>query len=189
MEHSIPITNGRDSMKMKYTLDRKDFVELQLFNATKSVSIQKKKRRETIYLTLGALLAAAYFLVQDHMAMTIWFLLVAVVTVSFYPKYFKRKYKKHYEKYIDEHYAKRFGEKVELALTNEAIWSRNQIGEGTLYLSEIDRVNETQHHFFLHTSAGPSMIIPKRELDTLDQFRAAVAKVNIPVIDDKNWSW
>ena len=183
------MTNGRDSMKIKYTLDRQDFVQLQLFNATKSVSIQKKKRRETIYLTLGALLAAAYFFIQDHMAVTIWFLLVAVVTVFFYPKYFKRKYRKHYEKYIDEHYAKRFGEKVELALTNDAIWSKNHIGEGTIYLSEIDRVNETQHHFFLHTSAGPSIIIPKRELDTLDQFRAAFAKVNIPVIDDKNWSW
>ena len=176
-------------MTIKYTLDRQDFVQLQLFNATKSVSIQKKKRRETIYLILGALLAAAYFFIQGNMAMTIWFLLLAVVTIIFYPKYFKRKYRKHYEKYIDEHYAKRFGEKVELTLTNDAIWSKNQIGEGTIQLSEIDRADETQHHFFLHTSAGPSIIIPKRELDTLDQFRAAFAKVNIPVMDDKNWSW
>ena len=125
-------------MRIEYSLEEQDFLVFQLFTASKSDRINKKKRNGWILLTVGALLITVYFYLSRINSMAIYFGIVVIVTGLFYPKYFRWRYKKHYHTYIIENYSKRFGELATLEFNPDSIFSRDKTGEGKLNLSEIE---------------------------------------------------
>lgn len=161
-------------MKLEYKIEEQDFLDFHLFTASKSYRINKKKRNGWVLLTVGAIVVAFYFYLNQNNAMTIYFGLVAIATGFFYPKYFKWRYKKHYKAYIAENYSKRFGQVETLEISNELIFSKGKIGEGKIKLSEIEKIEETNSHFFLKVSTGLSLLIPKRGLKDAESLRREI---------------
>ena len=89
-------------MTLEIKINEQDFLDFQLFTASKSDRINKKKRNGWILLTLGSTVVALFFYLNQNIAMTIYFGLVAIACGLFYPRYFKWRYKKHYKTYIRE---------------------------------------------------------------------------------------
>lgn len=176
-------------MTLEYKIDEQDFLDFQLFTASKSDRINKKKRNGWILLTIGSIVVALYFYLNENVAMTIYFGLVAIACGLFYPKYFKWKYKKHYKTYIKENYSKRFGQIEALEINNDYIFSKDKTGEGKINISEIERVDETDNHFFLKISTGLSLIIPKKELENVDELRENFKEIGLTVNNETNWTW
>lgn len=176
-------------MIIKYKIHEQDFLDFQLFTASKSDRINKKKKNDWILLTFGSIAIAFYFYLSENIAMTIYCGIVALVCGFFYPKYFKWRYKKHYKAYIKENYSKRFGQDETLEIFNDCISSKDKIGEGKINLSEIERVNETNNHFFLKISTGLSILIPKRELDSVEKLREKFKDIGLSINDEKSWTW
>lgn len=176
-------------MILKYKIEEKDFLDFQLFTASKSERINKKKRNGWILLTIGSLAAASYFYANQNTAMTIYFAFVAIIFGLFYPRYFKWRYYKHYKTYIKENYSKRFGQIETLEINDDSISSKDKTGEGKINLSEIEKVDETDKHFFLKISTGLSLIIPKKELNNTDEVRTKFKVLGLPVNDETNWKW
>lgn len=176
-------------MTLEYKIDEQDFLDFQLFTASKSDRINKKKRNGWILLTIGSIVVALYFYLNENVAMTIYFGLVAIACGLFYPKYFKWKYKKHYKPYIKENYSKRFGQIEALEINNDYIFSKDKTGEGKINISEIERVDETDNHFFLKISTGLSLIIPKKELENVDELRENFKEIRLTVNNETNWTW
>ena len=176
-------------MTLEYKIDEQDFLDFQLFTASKSDRINKKKRNGWILLTVGSIAVALSFYLKENIAMTIYFGLVALACGFFYPKYFKWRYKKHYKTYIKENYSKRFGQVETLEISNDWIFSKDKTGEGKINLSEIDRIDETDNHFFLKISTGLSLLIPKTELRSVDGLRDKFKEIGLTVNDETNWSW
>ena len=121
--------------------------------------------------------------------MTIYFGLSALAFGLFYPKYFKWRYKIHYKTFIKENYSKRFGQKEFLEINSDHIYSKDKTGEGKINLSEIERVDETCNHFFLKISTGMSLVIPKKELESIDKLRQKFMEIGLTVNDKTNWKW
>jgi hypothetical protein len=176
-------------MTLEYKINEQDFLDFQLFTASKSDRINKKKRNGWILLTLGSIVIAFYFFLSENIAMTIYFGLVAIVCGLFYPKYFKWRYKKHYKTYIQENYSKRFGQIEYLEINSDYIFSKDKTGEGKINLSEIERVDETDNHFFLKISTGMSLLIPKSELGNIDKLREKFKEIGLIINDETKWSW
>jgi hypothetical protein len=176
-------------MTLEYKIDEQDFLDFQLFTASKSDRINKKKRNGWILLTIGSIVVALYFYLNENVAMTIYFGLVAIACGLFYPKYFKWKYKKHYKTYIKENYSKRYGQIEALEINNDYIFSKDKTGEGKINISEIERVDETDNHFFLKISTGLSLIIPKKELENVDELRENFKEIRLTVNNETNWTW
>ena len=113
-------------MKLDYKIDEQDFLDFQLFTASKSDRINKKKRNGWILLTAGSIVIALYFYLNGNSTMTIYFGLVALACGLFYPKYFKWRYKNHYKTYIKENYSKRFGQIESLEISSDYIFSKDK---------------------------------------------------------------
>lgn len=176
-------------MRIEYKIHEQDFLEFQLFAASKSDRINKKKRDSWILLTLGSIVAAFYFYLNQNNPMAIYFGLVAIACGLFYPKYFRWRYKKHFQTYIRENYSKRFGESEIIEITTDSIFSKDKTGETKINLSEIEKVDETNNHFFLKISTGHSLIIPKNELSETDALRKKFKDLGLPVNNETNWKW
>ena len=176
-------------MTLEYKISQQDFLDFQLFTASKSERINKKKRNGWILLTLGSILIALYFYLNQNNAMAIYFALIAIACGLFYPKYFKWRYKKHYKTYIEENYSKRFDQVEILQINDDSILSKDRTGEGKMNLSEIEKIDETGNHFFLKLSTGFSLIIPKKGLDHPDELRKRFRGLGLTLNDETNWKW
>ena len=176
-------------MILEYKLKEQDFLEFQLFTASKSERINKKKRKGWIMLTLSSIVVACFFFLNENMTMTIYFGVVAIATVLFYPTYFKWRYKKHYKGYIRENYSKRFGELQTLEINEHSLISKDKISEGKINLKEIEQIDETANHFFLKISTGMTLLIPKEEISGLDRLRGQFKELGFTINDEVNWKW
>jgi len=176
-------------MKIEYKIEENDFLDFQLFAASKSERIMKKKKTGWIFLTAGSLTGSIYFYLQQNIAMTVYFAVITIICGLFYPKYFNWRYKKHYKNYIKDNYQKRFGQIENIEITEEYIYSKDKTGEGKIKLTEIDEVSETQNHFLLKVSTGMSLIIPKREIKNIDLLKIKFNEIGLNVIDELSWKW
>lgn len=176
-------------MTLEYEINERDFLDFQLFTASKSDRISKKKRNGWIILTLGTIAASLYFYWDENIALSVYCVFVAITSGLFYPKYFNWRYKRHYKTYIQENYSKRFGQVEALEITNDRILSKDKTGEGKINLSEVERIDETKNHFFLKVSTGLSLVIPKKELETANKLRQKFKDIGLTVNDETNWTW
>jgi hypothetical protein len=165
-------------MEIKYKIEESDFLDFQLFKASKSERIRKKKKNGWIFLTVASCTLAIYFYMQDDLNLTIYFGLITIICGFFYPRYFRWRYKKHFKSYIKENYQKQFGEIAIMEITEEYI-----------YLKEIDEINETKKHFLLEVSTGMSLIVPKREINNIDLLRNELTEFGLKINDELNWEW
>ncbi len=176
-------------MKLEYVIEENDFLDFQLFTASKSKRINKKKKNGWLLLTISAIVMGIYFYMNQNMLMTIYFGIVSLTCGLFYPKYFKWRYKKHYKAYINENYSKRFGLIEIIEINDNYILSKDKIGEGKIKLSEIETINETGNHFFLKVSTGMSLIIPKDRINNPNKVRSEFEKLGLKINNELNWKW
>lgn len=175
-------------MKYEYKIEEQDFIDFQLYTASKSESIQRKKRNGWIGLTLGAAIFGILCFMLDATSTSIYFAVVAVLTLLFYPQYFMWRHKRHYENHIKKNHQNRFGETVSIEIHPDHIFTKDRTGEGKVYLSAIDQINETPKHLFASISSGMTLIFPKENIDSeqlKEEFRAA----KIPIHEELDWKW
>lgn len=176
-------------MLLEYKIEEQDFLDFQLFTASKSKRINKKKRNSWILLTIILLTFAFYFYLNQNYVLAVYFGIIAIACALFYPKYFKWRYKNHYKSYIRENYSKRFGETVIIDIKDGFIYSKDNTGEGKINLTSIERVDETDKHFFLKMNTGISLIIPKNNIQKPGELKIKFQESGLPVHDNKNWHW
>ena len=76
-----------------------------------------------------------------------------------------------------------------LEINNDSIYSKDKTGEGKINISEIEKVDETNKHFFLKISTGLSLIIPKDRLNKPDDLRTKFQSLGLIVNNMINWEW
>jgi len=180
-------------MKLQYSLEKNDYVTFQLFTASKSNRIIKKRRNNKILppLIYIALAVVSYYL--EDIGLSVAFIIIGLLWFLFYPAYERKKYLRHYEKNIEENYKNRFGKLETLEFNEDYILSKDYSGEGKIILSEVEELNEIKEYFFLKFNSGVSLIIPKYKIDNLEQVSnyliGLVSGLKKKHKVDLNWKW
>jgi hypothetical protein len=168
-------------MILEFELNERDFLAFQLFTASQSKRINRKKVNGWILITLFFIALAAFFYYEQTNFLALYFGIAAIITGLLYPKYFVWRYKKHYKTYIKENYSYRFGEKVYVEITNLAIYCKDKTGESTINISAVETVDETENHFFVKIKSGGSLIIPKYAIQDLQEVCALFESLGFSV--------
>ncbi len=177
-------------MKLEYKIEEEDYLAFQLYTASQSPKIQKKKTNSHILITSAlALLGLAMISLSADKTFGFLYLIMAFAFGFYYPKYFKWRYKKHYLSHIRESYKQRIGLVVTLEFLEDSIVAKDKTGESKLSLSEIEVVKETSQHFFLLFSTGVSVIIPKLDEEESEALKVRFEEAGIQVEDHLNWKW
>lgn len=175
-------------MKLEYTLKEEDYLSYQLFSSSTNSRIQRNRRNGWFGLTAISFVIALLFYNRDF-NLFIYFVVVGIMILLFYPLYFKWRYRRHYRVHIRETYEPSFGEPIVVELGDEYIRTKDRIGEGKYKLSEFLEVNELPDYFFLRLYTNLSLIIPKKEVTDVDVLRAKFEEIKLKVNDFRQWKW
>lgn len=176
-------------MAFTYKLESIDFLQYQLFTASKSKRITNKKMYGWLGFTIASFAFAIYCYFNNSTALAIYFGVIAAVWGLFYPKYFSWKYHKHYKSFINENYKNRFGKTTTVSFSKDYIIATDETGEGKIKTSEIVNINETNHHLFITFLSGASLIVPERELANFDELKSNLIKLGFSINNELSWKW
>ena len=167
-------------MTLEYKIDEEDFLDHLLFTDFQSDRVRKKIRGDRLWaaLAFGVAAVLCYFF---NILLAVYFGVNAIVYGLFYPKYFRWQKKRLYKSVIRENYPNCFGNMEYLEIRNEAIFSRNKIGESIINMSAVEKVDETERHFFVKIISKDSLIIPKYKIPNADEVRTKFESLGVSV--------
>lgn len=180
-------------MTLKYQLDQTDFLQHQLFLASKTDRIKKKRTKSWLIVSGTMFLLGFLFYKSDNSFLSYYFLAFGIVTLIFYPLYQRQQYKNHYAKFIADTYKNRFGQTANIHFSENAIETNDISGDSKINLSELENVTETGDYFYPSLKTGGHLIIPKSKINDVSQLRQELRqlceKLKISFIEDLNWKW
>jgi YcxB-like protein len=180
-------------MVLKYSLSANDYLQHQLFIASKSPRIKAQRRKSWILMTVAFGALAYVFSENENKTMMYSFLAVAVISLCFYPFYLRSHYRKHYEKFIADTYKDRVNEMLTLEFTGTHIETVDKTGESRIHLSEIGGIVETGGYIYLQMQSGGSLIIPKLKIEAVDDLRMELkqlaTRLSVEYLQELEWKW
>jgi hypothetical protein len=180
-------------MTVEYFLDQDDCLEFQLFDASKSERIKKKRQKSKIripvlYLILGCLF---YLLNSNPLALT--FIIIGVLWFFIYPVWLSKFYIKHYRDFIKEKWTENSSESSIVQFETDAINIHSKSGEAKINIRETKEITETPKLILLKFKSGSNIIFPKGKISNSDELRrylqALALRLNVEYTDETQWTW
>lgn len=176
-------------MKLEYELDEQDYLDFQLFVASQSVSINKALIKGRFITVVVLLLLAIVFYFYNAPFITAGLVGVSIVHFLIFPKHFRNSQKEYLRTHIREHYSNNFGVTSQIEISDESISDKTKMGEMIVFISGIDKIDETEKHFFVKIKAGLSMVIPKDKITNSDEVRAKFESLGFAVNKASTGKW
>ena len=180
-------------MKITYSIDENDYLTFQLFSASNSAVLKKRRFISRLVPAIAYLLLAVTFFYQGNITMIIAFCLLAVVWYFLYPFHDKNVYKRQYQKFIKENMNNKFGRPATLSFEAPMVKAKDEVSETKINYSEIESITEIPEMFLLKLKTNQSFILPKDKIEnweTLNSFfESFEANEGVPFYVLSNWKW
>lgn len=180
-------------MTIDFKIGENDFLTYQLFHASRSERIKKKRRRGKVILPLIYLAFGFLFFIQDKYVLTFIFWSIGVLWFIIYPIWDRQRYIKHYRDFIKENHKRGFDETVTLELSNDYIAAKDQGRESKILTTELEEINEIPTTIFIRLKGGQSFILPKDKIADINSVTERLKELagywNINYSNDEQWAW
>ncbi|MCT4639473.1 MAG: YcxB family protein [Bacteroidales bacterium] len=180
-------------MKLEFQLEREDHVTFQLYIASKSERIKKKRKTVKYRVPIVYLVLAAIIFFVGQLGLSITFVLVGILWYLFYPKYELKKYEKHYRSYVEENFKSDLDPKVVIELTETVINTTEEKGNSSIKVETVKEIDEIGKYFFIKLNPGLGLVLPKSKINDLHKFEtwlsSVVEKYGIKRNIDLEWKW
>lgn len=180
-------------MTVDYRIDENDFLTHQLFVASKSERIKRKRQRSKIMVPLIYIALGLLFLIQDKVTLTILFFIIGLLWYFVYPIWERRYYIKHYKGFIKENYKDRLGRTATLEFKNEYILAKDNGSESKVFTTELEEIYEIPTAIFVRLKGGQSLILPKDKITNFDKVKSRLKELadylKINYNTDEKWEW
>lgn len=180
-------------MTVTFNIYEKDLVTLQLFLASISDNIRKKRQKTKYMIPVFYILIAIVGVVTGQKVAAISFLTGAVLWFLFFPLWERRSYRKHFTTFIREHMKNRFENTLSIEITNDFLLTREHQNENKTPVSEIERIQEISELFLIKLKGGSTFFIPKEQITEQEELRTRLQKLarhmKIDYVIDDQWKW
>lgn len=141
-------------MTLEYTLTEDDYLQHQLYIASKTDRIKNKRLKSWIIVVAAFIALTLLFFDSDNTLMMYYFGIFSVISLLFYPFYQRYHYKKHYQKFIKDTYKHAFGEPVTITFNEHNLETYDVTGESKFNYTVFEEIIETANHFFIRVKTG-----------------------------------
>ena len=148
-----------------YSLNEDDYLNYQLFAASQSKNIRRKRIRNRFLPAIFFVVLGLFPRFDFTTNFTQIYILTGVLWVFFYPVWEKRLYYNHYKKHIRENYKNNFDKNVALIITENEILIKDNNTESKINLQELEEINELPKAIYLKLKSSHSLILPKNKID------------------------
>jgi hypothetical protein len=164
-------------MKIKYVLTKEDYIQYNLHHMRESETIKKSLFMQRYIVSLIFLIVPFVFAKVSEIPFVHWmivFLIIYLIWMLYYPKYFASLTKKRLQKIINEgKNLSLFGERT-ISLNEDGIVESSKAGESKTNWSVVERVDETGKYIFIYVSSVNAYIVPTRAFADLNQKKEFV---------------
>lgn len=181
------------NLTFNYNLHLEDYLNYQLFTASKSENIKNKRKRNrfipaVIFIVLG--IVPRFDFTE---LFTCIYVLIGVLWVFVYPICDRRLYFNHYKKYIEENYKNNLNKDIEVILSEDEVWVKDGGSEAKINLEELQEINELPVAFYLKMKSSHSVILPKNKIGNLTELRDLLNfikdKYSVNYNEFPEWKW
>jgi hypothetical protein len=180
-------------MTIDYKIDENDFLTHQLFVASKSERIRKKRHRNKIIVPILYTALGLLFFFQDNYPITMLLFAFGALWFFIYPIWERQHYVKHYQGFIKENYKERLGRIATLEFSNEFILAKDNGSESKVLTTELKEICEIPTTIFVRLKGGQSLILPKDKISNVDKVKERLKELaiylNIKYDIDETWEW
>lgn len=161
-------------MELKFYLTEEDYLNFNMFHIKNSKTAKRTLRMQR-FLPPVIFIIFSYVLSKlgniSFPGVFIVYLIVSILWIIFYPKYYYHYVSRHTKKMIKEGKNEGFLGERQMILTEEGVRNYTQFSDGTVSWSGIKSFKEDRNAIYLYNSAVSALIIPKRELRNVDEIR------------------
>ena len=180
------------SMQLKYSLDENDFLQYQLYAASKSKNI-KAQRSRTVIMMIATFALLSYMVYSPGDSLSYLIVTFFGLLLILYKWYEKKRYSDHYRKNIAENYKERFGLISSVTFGKNQIIEENKLGESKINYESLTEINEIEDYYFLKLLTGQSLIIPKKVIADKRDFDFTLEEIknrfHLKNNVDLAWKW
>jgi hypothetical protein len=181
-------------MELKYTLTENDYLQQQLYLASKSKLIKKQRKMAKFLILIILLLICFLFYVNNDLWFAYYFGGLGIVCFFLSPFLLRKSYQKSFAKYVQENFKNRIGIISTLLFKEDVLeaYSEN-IGSSEVKFSAFENISEIKDYFFIALKTGVSIMIPKSEVIDVEAVRSELKmiteKIGINFISELDWKW
>lgn len=181
-------------MKIQYTLSRSDLLNNQLYIASISERIKKKRRKSKLVVPLSYLILALLVLAIGYVTMAIVLVVFGVLWYIVYPQYLSSKYVMHYADFINENFAHLLSDSIFLTIDDDFIISKDKISEGKIKLTEIKSIIRLSDNYLINLGLGSNLVLPlmdiQKDKNVISTFVEKISeKTGLTIEDKSSWRW
>lgn len=151
-------------MKLEYELTKQDYIDFNIDHMKNSNILKRSLLMQQYGIAVLYLVMPFIFANVTDIPLWYWltsFVIAAVLWIIFYPKYFMSASAKRISKMIDAGKNKDMFGKHSLTISEEGINEASENGESKINWSGVEKIIETEGHFFIYISSVMAYIIPK----------------------------
>ena len=180
-------------MILTYTLTGADFLNFQLYQATKSKRIKNNRLKSRIAVVIVFISLSFLFHTRNDVFLTRYFLVAAAVALLFFPYYQRWLYRRNYRKFVDENYKARVNKPFTLHLDEDKLWSKDEQSEGNISLASLKEIVEVPSAFYIRTATDMTLLLPKQQLSDENEVKLKLEltakRFGFPYKQELNWHW
>jgi hypothetical protein len=181
-------------MTIEYSLTEQDYVTYQLYVASQSSLIKKRRMQTRIVVMLLYLGLGTFIVVQGRPPLGMLFFVFGVLWFFFYPMRDARRYEKHYRKSIRE---KLLGEEETVyraQLQGDILYVKEDGVESSIELHKFSECVELPTVVLMRLKGGgESVVIPLKDASMAEEARklarTVAAQADIPYTVRTDWRW
>ncbi|MBT2701126.1 YcxB family protein [Bacillus sp. ISL-40] len=161
-------------MEVNYNLTEEDYINFNMFHIKNSQSTMRSLKIQRfsipiIYIILSFVLSNIGDI--PFLFLFIPFLIVSIIWVIFYPKYFYKRVIHRIKKMINEGKNDGLIGEHNIIMTEEGIVDSTPTGETKVNWSGINNLKEDQEYLYVYNTSISAYILPKRDLKNVEQIR------------------
>lgn len=161
-------------MEIKYNLTEEDYLNFNMFHVKNSKTIKRTLNTQR-FITPIIFIALPFIFSKigntPFFGLFIAFLLVSIIWILFYPKFFYNSVIRNTRKIIKEGKNDGLLGEHHMILTEEGIVDSTPSGETKVTWSGIKAFKEDEHNIYLFNSSVSAYILPKRELHDVEEMK------------------
>jgi hypothetical protein len=161
-------------MEIKYNLTEEDYLNFNIFTLKRSKTAMRALKIQRFFAPILFIILSFVMSKVGDIPFWYWFitfLIMGIIWAVFYPNYFFNSVTRRVKKMLNEGKNNGFlGEHVML-MNEVGINESTSSGETKVNWSGITDFQEDTHYFYLYNSAVSAFILPKRELNNVDEIK------------------
>src|SRR6187397_623950 len=144
-------------MKIAFVLSEADLLSHQLFAASKSKLVQKRRAKGKLFLLLIYMAVGLFIWDRNGMVTGGIFFLVCLPLYLLYNYMERKQYVTHFKNYVQDVYKERAATTTTIEIDDKLITMRDGTNESTVPLSEVEVIYEINSLYSLGLNTGQSI--------------------------------